>query len=122
MHLCIFHQVGFNLEQSSNMFNVLSLGESPPSLSPIAPFVLTPNISEDSTLINPLNDPDEFFHNTSCSQNNLAVDNEPLKSMASFKDNGSCSGSDANAQVSENSQVIVYYLFLQVFPGYLKLR
>nr|XP_023872526.1 NAC domain-containing protein 30-like [Quercus suber]POE85815.1 protein ntm1-like 9 [Quercus suber] len=98
-------EVGFNLEQSSNMFNVLSPGDSPPSLSPIAPVVLTPNVSEDSTLINPLNDPDEFFHNTSCSQNNLAVDNETLKSMASFKDNGSCSGSDANAQVDQVTSV-----------------
>ena len=100
------------------MFNVLYPGDSPPSLSPIAPDVLTPNISEDSTLINPLNTLDEFFHKTSCSQNNLAVDNETLKNMASFKD----SGSDANAQVSENSQVIVYYLFLQDFPGYFKLH
>ena len=99
-----------------NMSNVPSLGDTPSSLSPIAPDVLTPNISEDSTL----NNQDECFHNTSCSQNNLAVDNETLKSMASFKDNGSCSGSDANAQVSENSQVIVYYLFLQVFLGYFK--
>ena len=91
------------------MFNVLSPGDSPPSLYPITSDVLTPKISEDSTLINPLNNPDEFFHNTSCSQNNLAVDNETLKNMASFKDNGSCSGSDANAHVSEISQVIVYY-------------
>ena len=75
---------------------------------------LTPNISEDSTPINPLNNPDECFHNTSCSQNNHAVDNETLKN------NGLCGGSDANGQVSENSQDVVYYLILQIFPEYFK--
>ncbi|XP_075648294.1 uncharacterized protein LOC142619112 isoform X2 [Castanea sativa] len=98
-------EVGFNLDQSLNMFDVLSPADSPPSLSPITPDVLIPNISEDSTLINPPNNPDEFFHNTSCSQNNLAVDNETLKNMASFNDNGSCSGSDANAQVDQITSV-----------------
>ena len=62
---------------------------------------LTPNVSEDLTPINPLNNPDECFHNTSCSQN----DNETLKN------NGSCGGSDANGQVSENSQDVVYYFW-----------
>ena len=96
------------------MFNVLSPGDSPPSLYPITPDVLTPNISEDSTLINPLNNLDEFFRNTSCSQNNLAVDNETLKN------NGSCGGTDANGQVSDNSQDVVYNLILQIFPEYFK--
>ena len=72
-----------------NMSNVPSLGDTPSSLSPIAPDVLTPNISEDSTLISPLNN-----------QDNLAVDNETLKN------NGSCGGSDANGQVSENSKML----------------
>ena len=71
------------------MSNVPSLGDTPSSLSPIAPDVLTPNISEDSTLISPLNN-----------QDNLAVDNETLKN------NGSCGGSDANGQVSENSKML----------------
>ena len=71
------------------MSNVQSLGDTPSSLSPIAPDVLTPNISEDSTLISPLNN-----------QDNLAVDNETLKN------NGSCGGSDANGQVSENSKML----------------
>ena len=78
-----------------NMSNVPSLGDTPSSLSPIAPDVLTPNISEDSTLISPLNN-----------QHNLAVDNETLKNMASFMDNGSFGGSDANGQVSENSKML----------------
>ena len=72
-----------------NMSNVPSIGDTPSSLSPIAPDVLTPNISEDSTLISPLNN-----------QHNLAVDNETLKN------NGSCGGSDANGQVSENSKML----------------
>ena len=76
------------------MSNVQSLGDTPSSLSPIAPDVLTPNISEDSTLISPLNN-----------QDNLAVDNETLKNS------GSCGGSVANGQVSENSQDIVYYFW-----------
>ena len=64
--------------------------------------------------------PDVYFRNASLSQNNLAVDDENLKNMASFKDNGSCSGSDANAQVRQNCQD-VYYFILQVFPRYFKL-
>ncbi|XP_050254629.1 NAC domain-containing protein 60-like [Quercus robur] len=82
-----------NVAEFLNMSNVQSLGDTPSSLSPIAPDVLTPNISEDSTFINPLNNQDECFYNTSCSQNNLAVDIETLKN------NGSCGGSDANGQV-----------------------
>ena len=75
-----------------NMSNVPSLGDTPSSLSPIAPDVLTPNISEDSTLISPLNN-----------QDNLAVDNETLKN------NGSYGGSDANGQVSENSKMLFIF-------------
>uniref|UniRef100_A0A7N2MH16 NAC domain-containing protein n=1 Tax=Quercus lobata TaxID=97700 RepID=A0A7N2MH16_QUELO len=41
------------------------------------------------------------------SPNNIAVDKETLKNMASYTDNGSCGGSDANAQASENSQDVV---------------
>nr|POF09677.1 nac domain-containing protein 62 [Quercus suber] len=82
----------FNVEEFFNMSNVPSLGDTPLSLSPIAPDVLTPNISEDSTFISPLNNQDECFHNTSCSQNNLAVDK-------TLKNYGSCGGSDANGQV-----------------------
>ena len=63
------------------------------------------NFSEsgDLTLINP----DEFVRKMSSSQTNLAFDDGTLKNMVSDKDNGSCSGSDANL-VSENSQDIVY--------------
>ncbi|XP_065627195.1 uncharacterized protein LOC136066578 [Quercus suber] len=83
----------FDVAEFLNMSNDPSLGDTPSSLSPIAPDVLTPNISEDSTFISPLNNQDECFHNTSCSQSNLAVDNETLKYY------GSCGGSDANGQV-----------------------
>ncbi|KAK7856355.1 nac domain-containing protein 14, partial [Quercus suber] len=57
--------------------------------------VPAPNFSEsrDLTLINP----DEFFRKMSSSQTNLAFDDGTLKNMVSDKDNGSCSGSDANA-------------------------
>ena len=89
MRLCFFHQDYFNVAEFLNMSNVPSLGDTPSSLSPIAPDVLTPNISEDSTLISPLNN-----------QDNLAVDNETLKN------NGSCGGSHANGQVSENSKML----------------
>ena len=63
------------------------------------------NFSEsgDLTLINT----DEFSRKMSSSQTNLAFDDGTLKNMVSDKDNGSCSGSDANL-VSENSQDIVY--------------
>ncbi|XP_050251699.1 uncharacterized protein LOC126698483 [Quercus robur] len=56
--------------------------------------VPAPNFSEsgDLTLINP----DEFFRKMSSSQTNLAFDDGTLKNMVSDKDNGSCSGSDAN--------------------------
>ncbi|KAK4571003.1 hypothetical protein RGQ29_029733 [Quercus rubra] len=52
------------------------------------------NFSEsgDLTLINP----DEFVRKMSSSQTNLAFDDGTLKNMVSDKDNGSCSGSDAN--------------------------
>ena len=68
--------------------------------------VPAPNFSEsrDLTLINR----DECFRKMSSSQNNLAFDDGTLKNMVSDKDNGSFSGSDANALVSENSQDIVY--------------
>ncbi|XP_075650619.1 uncharacterized protein LOC142621185 [Castanea sativa] len=89
----------FNVAEFLNMFNVPSPGDTPSSLSPIASDVLTPNISEDSTLINPLNNQDECFHNTSCSQNNLLVDNETLKN------NGSCGGLDANGQVDQDLDI-----------------
>ena len=61
--------------------------------------------------------PDVYFRNASLSQNNLAVDDETLKNMASFLDNGSCGGSGANAQVRQNCQDVYYFIF-QVFPGY----
>ncbi|KAF3948560.1 hypothetical protein CMV_025460 [Castanea mollissima] len=64
----------FNVVELLDMSNVPSLGDTPSNLSPIAPDILNPNISEDSTLINHLN--------------NL--------------DNGSCGGSDANAQVDRD--------------------
>ena len=51
------------------------------------------------------NEPDEFS-NASLSQNNLAVGDETLKNMASFMDNGSFGGSNANGQVSENSKML----------------
>ncbi|XP_075648114.1 uncharacterized protein LOC142618941 isoform X1 [Castanea sativa] len=56
--------------------------------------VPAPNFSEseDLTLINP----DEFLRKMSSSQDNLAFDDGTLKNMVSDKDNGSCSGSDAN--------------------------
>nr|POF09681.1 nac domain-containing protein 62 [Quercus suber] len=57
--------------------------------------VPAPNFSEsgDLTLINP----DKCFRKMSSSQNNLAFDDGTLKNMVSDKDNGSCSGLDANA-------------------------
>ncbi|KAF3948330.1 hypothetical protein CMV_025657 [Castanea mollissima] len=56
--------------------------------------VPAPNFSEseDLTLVNP----DEFLRKMSSSQDNLAFDDGTLKNMVSDKDNGSCSGSDAN--------------------------
>ncbi|XP_075649389.1 uncharacterized protein LOC142619911 isoform X2 [Castanea sativa] len=83
----------FNVAELLDMSNVPSLGNTPSSLYPIAPGVLTPTIFKDSTLINP--------------PNNL--------------DNESCGGSESNVQASENSQDVVYYLILKVFPGYFKL-
>ncbi|XP_030933300.1 uncharacterized protein LOC115959136 [Quercus lobata] len=53
--------------------------------------------------------PDVYFRNASLSQNNLAVDDENLKNMASIKDNGSCSGSDANAQSEQEYQGLVRF-------------
>ncbi|XP_075649624.1 uncharacterized protein LOC142620075 [Castanea sativa] len=77
----------FNVAEFLNMFNVPSPGDTPSSLSLVAPDVLTPN------------NQDECFHNTSCSQNNLAVDNETLKNY------GSCGGSDANGQVDQDLDI-----------------
>ncbi|XP_075650760.1 uncharacterized protein LOC142621327 [Castanea sativa] len=51
----------------------------------------------------------EYFRNASLSQNNLAVDYETLKNMASFMDNGSCSGSGANAQSEQEYQGLVRF-------------
>ncbi|KAF3952920.1 hypothetical protein CMV_021579 [Castanea mollissima] len=51
----------------------------------------------------------EYFRNASLSQNNLAVDDETLKNMASFMDNGSCSGSGANAQSEQEYQGLVRF-------------
>jgi hypothetical protein len=49
-----------------------------------------------------------------------ATDDEPRKKLVSVKDSAS-DARLANAQVGGNSQDIVYYLALKVFPGNLKL-
>ncbi|KAK7856335.1 hypothetical protein CFP56_023720 [Quercus suber] len=43
------------------------------------------------------------------SQNNLAVDDETLKNVASFMDNGSCGGSGAHAQSEQEYQGLVRF-------------
>ena len=59
--------------------------KSKPALAPLSPASKV----QVETLIRPLNN-----------QDNLAVDNETLKN------NGSCGGSHANGQVSENSKML----------------